>query len=162
MQRLCAEQRDALNNWLPWFAQRLRAGRIVEGHGDLRPERICLQPEPVIIDCLEFSKNLRVADCADEICFLALELERLQAPDLADALIENYLTLANYRPPSSLLHFYQGVRACVRARIAIRHLDEKNFAVINFGKCAPYSTFSSLKNIITPLSPRWSHYYEVD
>ena len=127
VQRLCAEQRDALNNWLPWFAQRLRAGRIVEGHGDLRPEHICLQPEPVIIDCLEFSRDLRVADCADEICFLALELERLQAPDLADALIENYLTLANDRPPSSLLHFYQGVRACVRARIAIRHLDEKKF-----------------------------------
>ncbi len=125
---LCAEQRNALVKWTTWFEQRLRAGRIVEGHGDLRPEHICLQPEPVIIDSLEFSAELRIVDSADEISYLALECERLQAPALALALIENYQTLAKDRPPPALLHFYQGFRACLRARIAIHHLDEIKFS----------------------------------
>ena len=42
--------------------ERHRAGKIVEGHGDLRPVHICLAPEPVIIDCLEFSQALRLVD----------------------------------------------------------------------------------------------------
>jgi aminoglycoside phosphotransferase family enzyme len=36
------------------FDQRVDVGKIVEGHGDLRPEHICLERRPVIIDCLEF------------------------------------------------------------------------------------------------------------
>ena len=125
--KLCTEQQYALTHWTPWLKQRLHAGRVVEGHGDLRPEHICLQPEPVIIDSLEFSAQLRITDSADEIAYLALECERLNAPKLAHALIENYQTLANDRPPPALLHFYQGFRACLRARIAIRHLEEKKF-----------------------------------
>ena len=125
---LCAEQQDALAHWAPWFERRLSSGRIVEGHGDLRPEHICLQPEPVIIDSLEFSAELRIVDIADEMSYLALECERLQAPELALALIENYQLLAEDRPPPALLHFYQGFRACVRARIAIHHLDEIKFS----------------------------------
>mgnify|MGYP006202207167 CR=1 FL=1 len=38
------------------------AGRIVEGHGDLRPEHIYLGTPPAIIDRLEFSMELRTLD----------------------------------------------------------------------------------------------------
>jgi uncharacterized protein len=41
--------------------QRLIDGRVVEGHGDLRPEHICLGPEPQLIDCLEFRADLRIS-----------------------------------------------------------------------------------------------------
>ena len=34
-----------------------------------------------IIDCLEFSTEFRTLDTADELGFLALECERLHAPD---------------------------------------------------------------------------------
>lgn len=79
----------------------------------------------MIIDSLEFSAKLRITYSADEIGYLALECERLQAPKLAHALIKHYQKLANDRPPPALLHFFQGFRACLRARITIRHLEEK-------------------------------------
>ena len=40
--------------------RRLDSGRVVEGHGDLRPEHICLGPVPQIIDCLEFPSRFAV------------------------------------------------------------------------------------------------------
>lgn len=117
-----------------WLAQaaalldaRVAQGRIVEGHGDLRAEHVCLEERPVIIDCLEFSRGLRLADAADELAFLALECERLGAGALGDALLRSYGELSGDLPPAGLMHFYRSVRACTRARIAISHLDEDQF-----------------------------------
>ncbi len=62
------------------LAARVRMGRIVEGHGDLRPEHICLGAPPVIIDCLEFSRDLRLLDPFDEFAFLGLECARRARP----------------------------------------------------------------------------------
>ena len=59
---------------------RARAGRIVEGHGDLRPEHVWLGPPPAIIDCIEFSRDLRILDAADDLAFLAMECARLGVP----------------------------------------------------------------------------------
>ncbi len=53
------------------FDQRVHAGRVIEAHGDLRPEHICLEPDPQIIDCLEFSLDFRLLDSADELAFLS-------------------------------------------------------------------------------------------
>lgn len=63
-------------------------------------------------------------DAADEIAFLALDCERLQAPALADVLLKTYFAQSQDTPPAALVHFYQSLRAGIRARIAIRHLDE--------------------------------------
>jgi len=54
-------------------------GRIVEGHGDLRPEHVCLVTPPQISDCLEFNRAMRIIDPYDEIGYLALECEVLGA-----------------------------------------------------------------------------------
>jgi aminoglycoside phosphotransferase family enzyme len=43
---------------------RVRNGRIVEGHGDLRPEHIYFTPSPVIIDCVEFNQESDLATSA--------------------------------------------------------------------------------------------------
>ena len=73
---------------------RALAGRVREGHGDLRAEHICLlnteKKEIDVIDCVEFSERLRYGDVASEIAFLAMDLDRLGAPALADALVEDY------------------------------------------------------------------------
>ena len=129
---LPAEQIDAVSARLslvlsqqsPLFDARVQAGHIVEGHGDLRPEHICLESEPQIIDCLEFSRRLRTLDAADELGFLALELERLGAPQIGAQLLDAYREQSGDAVASSLVHFYQGYRACVRATLAIRHLLE--------------------------------------
>lgn len=124
---LCQAQCAVLEREQDWFDARVRTGKIVEGHGDLRPEHICLAPEVLIIDCLEFSRDLRIVDPADELGFLALECERLGAAESAALLLPAYSDISGDRPSTALVHFYQSYRACLRARIAIRHLDEEKF-----------------------------------
>ena len=106
------------------FDSRVHAGRIVDGHGDLRPEHICLHPRPVIIDCLEFDKDLRVLDPVDELAFLALECERLGDARVGQWFLEVYSEVTKDQPPASLLRFYRVYRALRRARIAAAHLDD--------------------------------------
>ena len=121
---LCDAQRAILQSHAVWFDARIRDGHIVEGHGDLRAEHVCIAGDITVIDCLEFSRELRTLDMADEIAFLALDCERLQAPALANVLLHTYFAQSQDTPPAALIHFYQSLRAGIRARIAIRHLDE--------------------------------------
>lgn len=107
--------------------ERLSMGRVVEGHGDLRPEHICLLPEIAIIDCLEFSRDLRLLDTVDEVGYLALECERLGAPRFSEALLRAYRIHSGDDPPAQLIHFYQSCRASTRTLLAARHLKEKKF-----------------------------------
>ena len=120
----CAQQLALLERQPGLFDERVFTGRIVEAHGDLRPEHICLEENPQIIDCLEFSRELRLLDPVDELGFLALECERLGAPELATTIFGTYTAVTGDAPPAVLVHFYQSYRACVRAKIAIRHLAD--------------------------------------
>lgn len=124
---ICLAQRAFLQEMAELFDERVQAGRIVEGHGDLRPEHICLRPALAIIDCLEFSRDLRIVDAVDEIAFLALECERLGAAGLGAFLLRAYSNTSGDNPDAPLIHFYQSYRASLRATIAIRHLNEEKF-----------------------------------
>jgi aminoglycoside phosphotransferase family enzyme len=101
-----------------------RGPRVLEAHGDLRPEHICLTTVPQFIDCLEFAPALRLLDPVDEIAFLALECARLGAPWVAAPLFATYAETSGDAPSPALVAFYQSYRALVRACIAIRHLDD--------------------------------------
>jgi uncharacterized protein len=109
------------------FDARVQAGRIVEGHGDLRAGHVYLEVEPVIVDCLEFSIELRTLDAADDIAFLCLECERLGAPKEGELILTLYSAATKDRVAPRLIHFYQAYRACLRARIALWHLKEEQF-----------------------------------
>lgn len=124
---LCRMQRMVLHHGRDWFDARVRSGKIIEGHGDLRPEHIFIGPDIAVIDCLEFSRDLRIVDPADELGYLALECERLDAPQAGALLLETYSKVCGDLPSRQLLHFYQGFRSMLRARIAIRHLAEEQF-----------------------------------
>jgi uncharacterized protein len=100
---------------------RLRAGRIVEGHGDLRPEHVCLLERPVVIDCLEFNREFRVLDVADELAYLAMECARLGAPSTGEKIFTACCERMSDRVPPRLFHFYCAYRALVRAKIAAWH-----------------------------------------
>ena len=106
------------------FDERVRAGKIVEAHGDLRAEHICLEPQPVIIDCLEFNRTFRILDPASELTFLALECERLGAPQVGERILSTYLKETGDQPPDEVLGFYRVYHACLRAKIAVWHLRE--------------------------------------
>jgi aminoglycoside phosphotransferase family enzyme len=101
-----------------------RAAHLVEGHGDLRPEHIYLLAEPVIVDRLEFNWDLRTVDPVGELAFLALECERLGAPEAGAPALEVYTLRTGDRPPAPLVAFYRSRSACVRAKLAIWHLDD--------------------------------------
>jgi aminoglycoside phosphotransferase family enzyme len=104
---------------------RVAAQRVVDTHGDLRPEHVFLTtPEPQIIDCLEFSAELRLQDTAAEMAFLALECERLGHWALARRLCDLYRQRCRDDVAPALLEYYRAERAFVRAKLAGWHLHE--------------------------------------
>ena len=123
---------DALKNKLMRFLQcsapmlddRVRRNMIVEGHGNLRPEHICLSPEPVFIDCVESDVALRTVDPADELGYLAMECEFLGADLLPGTIFATYRAWTGDEVDETLVAFYQGQRALFRARIAAAHLED--------------------------------------
>lgn len=103
---------------------RAAGGHVVEGHGDLRPEHVFLLDAPVVIDCLEFNRALRLVDPFDEIGFLGLECERLGAPWVGEQLRRDLEAQLGDRIDDRLQRFYVALRACLRARLALAHLTE--------------------------------------
>ncbi len=100
------------------FDDRVRDGRIVDGHGDLRPEHIYLYGTPLVIDCVEFNADYRTNDIADELAFLAMECDRLGDCSVGGELFAAYHAVSNDLPPPRLIAFYKAYRACVRAKVA--------------------------------------------
>jgi uncharacterized protein len=94
---------------------RVEAGRIREGHGDLRCEHICLENGKIsIFDCVEFSERLRTCDLASEVAFLAMDLDRLGAQDLADELVGAVAESTQDEELALLMPFYKCYRAVIR------------------------------------------------
>jgi aminoglycoside phosphotransferase family enzyme len=120
-ERIAGRLSESLRAQPELLTERHRARRIVEGHGDLRPEHICLEREPVIIDCLEFSRKLRLVDPADEMAFLALECAMLGQAEVGARLQRSYETITGDRPPEPLISWYMGFRAFLRARLLALH-----------------------------------------
>jgi len=101
------------------LTRRVERGHIVDGHGDLLSKDIfCLPDGPRILDCLEFDPQLRYGDQLADVAFLAMDLESLGRPDLAEFFAEMYQRLAGDHPPESLLHIYIAQRAMVRSKVA--------------------------------------------
>lgn len=102
----------------PLFTARMAAGRIREGHGDLRTDSVfCLDPGPVLIDCLEFSTRLRCGDILADAAFLAMDLERLGHSDAAGHFLSLHRELTADDWPPSLAHHWIAYRAHVRAKV---------------------------------------------
>jgi len=103
----------------PLFDSRISGGRILDGHGDLLADDIyCLDDGPRILDCLDFDDRLRWLDGLDDAAFLAMDLERLGAAELAPRFIDWYAEYSGDPAPASLRHHYVAYRAFVRAKVA--------------------------------------------
>ncbi|MGW5419424.1 bifunctional aminoglycoside phosphotransferase/ATP-binding protein [Streptomyces sp. NPDC003943] len=102
------------------FDTRVEQGRIVDGHGDLLADDIfCLDDGPRVLDCLEFDDHLRYVDGLDDAAFLAMDLEQLHAPDLAEFFLARYSEYSGDPAPPSLRHHYVAYRAFVRAKVSL-------------------------------------------
>ena len=114
----------ALQQHAPLLMARAVGGHVVDGHGDLRPEHVCLQAPPVVIDALEFNAGLRAVDPFDELAFLGLECELAGAPWIGPRLMAACAATLGDTPPAALPHLYAAYRAQLRARLALAHLLE--------------------------------------
>ena len=101
--------------------QRLRPGTIREVHGDLRPEHIHLGMPVAVIDCLEFAPPLRQLDPVEELAYLAMECERLDAGWIGDVMFAACAPALAGAPPPRLVAFYKASRALQRSRLTLRH-----------------------------------------
>jgi len=106
------------------IADRISARRVRDAHGDLRPEHVFLISPPQVIDCLEFSAELRQLDTAEEISFLALECELRGRSDIADRLCGLYAGFCEDTVPVQLHDYYRSRRALVRAFLCASHFAE--------------------------------------
>lgn len=117
----CRNQLAVLDGEPELLRERVRAGRVIEGHGDLRPEHVYVADPPQIIDCLEFRRELRLIDPADELSFLAVECERLGGAAIGDAILNGCRAAMGDPFPDRLIRFHKSYRACLRARMALWH-----------------------------------------
>lgn len=103
-----------------------RAARLVDGHGDLRPEHVLPGPDPLVIDRLSFDARLRRIDPAMDLALLAVECDRLGAPHLARHVLDGYRTRADDPVGDEILRLYQAIRALTRASLTITHIDDRH------------------------------------
>lgn len=118
VKRIHGRQLQFVNLETDLFEARVKNKRIVDGHGDLRPEHICMEQKPVIFDCIEFNDEYRQLDAVDELCFLVMECERMNAKGIGDEIVRAYSKATDDHPPPRLIDFYKSYRACVRAKVA--------------------------------------------
>ncbi|WP_307610006.1 bifunctional aminoglycoside phosphotransferase/ATP-binding protein [Nocardia shimofusensis] len=101
----------------PLFDERIAAGRIIDGHGDMLAEDIFVLPDGFrILDCLDFDDQLRYVDALDDAAFLAMDLEFLGHPQHARSFLDDYADAARDPAPVTLRHHYIAYRATVRAK----------------------------------------------
>ncbi|WP_322754026.1 AAA family ATPase [Frankia sp. Cas3] len=107
----------------PLLARRQHDGRVRDGHGDLLAGDIfCLDDGPRVLDCLEFDRRLRIGDVLADVAFLAMDLQRLGAPELATTFLAWYGEFSAETHPVSLAELYIAYRAFVRCKVAcLRH-----------------------------------------
>lgn len=116
---------ETLETRAPLFAERVAAGRVRDGHGDLHSANICVEGRALhLFDCLEFSPRYRCADVAAEVAFLAMDLDRYGRADLAAAFVDAYVRASGDRHLLDLLPFYRSYRAYVRGKVLSLGLDD--------------------------------------
>jgi len=120
----CGAQVAFLDRHRALVEARATQGCVVEAHGDLRPEHILLDTPPAVIDCLEFDRNLRILDRAEELSFLELECARLGHGTTGRWLLRECLQRLDDAAPERLLRFYRSHRAATRAKLYVWRAGE--------------------------------------
>ncbi|HUL04352.1 MAG TPA: AAA family ATPase [Gemmatimonadales bacterium] len=99
------------------FARRERDGCIRECHGDLHADQICAENGLAFIDCIEFNERFRYGDVAADIAFPAMDVEYYGRPDLAAALVREYVAASGDGGVLDVMDFYKCYRAFTRGKV---------------------------------------------
>jgi aminoglycoside phosphotransferase family enzyme/predicted kinase len=106
------------------FERRVGRGRIVDGHGDLHLDSICATDPIRIFDCIEFNERFRIQDVAEEVAFLAMDLEFHGYAPFARAFVAAYVEASGDTELLELLAFFESYRAYVRAKVTSFAVDD--------------------------------------
>lgn len=103
-----------------------RGRRLVDGHGDLRPEHVVLGPRPLVLDRITFDDRLRHVDPVYDLALLAVECRLLGATELGERIVARHLERAGDPAPPAVVALYRALRATTRARLSIAHLTDSS------------------------------------
>ncbi len=111
----------ALDELAPVFEARRRAGRAVDGHGDVHLEHVWFEQEasaPIFVDCIEFREDWRRIDAAAEVAFPAMDLRYRNRPRFAARLLRGYAAASDDFDLYRVIDYFVSYRAAVRAKVA--------------------------------------------
>lgn len=113
-------QLDFLRERRRTFERRIADGRIRDGHGDLRLEHLYFAEDGAltIIDCIEFADRFRCGDVCADVAFLSMDLAAHGHVELAERFLARYARAADDYDLYSVVDFYEGYRAYVRAKVS--------------------------------------------
>ncbi len=107
--------------------KRAKNGRVVDCHGDLHSQHICLMDDEVVIfDCIEFNERFRYGDVASEVAFLAMDLDFLMQHGLATRFVDAYIGFSGDEELRELLGFYLCYRAYVRGKVESFRINDED------------------------------------
>ncbi|WMS42636.1 AAA family ATPase [Acuticoccus sp. MNP-M23] len=99
---------------------RARHGFVRLCHGDLHLSNICLwQGKPTPFDALEFAETMATIDVLHDLAFVLVDLEQRGRDDLSSRLLSRYLEWTRDYGGLALLPLFKGLRAMVRALVAV-------------------------------------------
>ncbi len=111
----------AYRQWLalnePLLARRVKERRIIDGHGDLRCENICMTEPVSVFDCVEFQPAFRCGDMVNDFSFLLMDLEFRGRADLAAVLEARYRRAVHDATAEAVLPVYKCHRSLVRGKV---------------------------------------------
>jgi len=114
----------------PLFEKRKKNNFIRACHGDIHLNNIVLlNHQALIFDCIEFNEAFRWIDVINDIAFLAMDLERIKQPRLAQYFVNRYCEYTGDYEGLLLLKFYKSYRAFVRCKIALFMKDNEQAQV---------------------------------
>jgi uncharacterized protein len=100
------------------FERRIAAGRIRDGHGDLKCEHVFYHNGIQVIDCIEFNERFRYGDAGLDLSFLVMDLDHMGCQDLGRELLASYAVSAADVEIYQVLDFYAAYRALVRLKVS--------------------------------------------
>ena len=117
------------------FEARIALGFIRDGHGDLYSANVCYPREDqvCVFDCIEFNDRFRCGDVAQDLAFMAMDLDFNDLSGLSRYFIERYIELSQDQGLYEILDFYKCYRGYVRGKIgcftwASVEVDEETMA----------------------------------
>lgn len=119
--RVRSRTRTALDELAPVFEARRRAGRAVDGHGDVHLQHVWFEDEtaaPLFVDCIEFREDWRRIDAAAEVAFPAMDLRYRNRPRFAARLLRGYAAASDDFDLYRVIDYFVSYRAAVRAKVA--------------------------------------------